>query len=343
MTVAIDIRRPDSPFVTVAGPRCAPEARPREEAFDDFVGVSRALRQVLRHVAVVAPTDATVLVLGETGTGKELIARAVHERSARRARPFVKLNCAAIPSSLLESELFGHERGAFTGAVTSRPGRFELANGGTLFLDEVGDMPLDVQAKLLRVLQEREFERLGATRTTKVNVRLVAATNADLHELMRAGRFRTDLYYRLSVFPIDVPPLRERPEDVEPLVRHFVDRFARRMQRCIETIPDATLAALRRHRWPGNVRELENLMERSVILSAGATLAVPLDELSSRTFDAEEPLSLQATQRAHVAKVLATTNWKIGGPSGAAARLGMKRTTLQSLMQRLALTRPDGR
>jgi formate hydrogenlyase transcriptional activator len=341
MTVAIDIRMPDSPFV--AGPRCAHETRSHDDAFDDFVGASRALRQVLQHVAVVAPTDATVLVLGETGTGKELIARAVHERSARRARPFVKLNCAAIPSSLLESELFGHERGAFTGAVTSRAGRFELANGGTLFLDEVGDMPLDVQAKLLRVLQEREFERLGATRTTKVNVRLVAATNADLHELMRTGRFRTDLYYRLSVFPIDVPPLRERPEDVEPLVRHFVARFARRMQRRIETIPDATLAALRRHRWPGNVRELENLMERSVILSAGAALAVPLEELSSRCFDTDEPLSLQATQRAHVVRVLATTNWKIGGPSGAAARLGMKRTTLQSLMQRLAITRPDGR
>ena len=319
------------------------DARVSDGPFPYVIGASRALREVLRQVSVVAPTDATVLVLGETGTGKELIARAVHDRSPRRARAFVKLNCAAIPSGLLESELFGHERGAFTGAVARRAGRFELADGGTLFLDEVGDMPLEIQVKVLRVLQEQEFERLGATRTTRVNVRLIAATHRNLHEMMRAGTFRADLYYRLNVFPIDVPPLRARPDDVEPLVRHFVARFARRMQRSIDTISEATLAALRRHHWPGNVRELENLVERSVILSSGTSLAVPLAELSSGTFDGGSPLSLAATQRAHVAKILATTNWKIGGPSGAAALLGMKRTTLQSLMQRLAITRPDGR
>ncbi|MEW6272388.1 MAG: sigma 54-interacting transcriptional regulator [Thermodesulfobacteriota bacterium] len=317
------------------------DARMPEDTFEHIIGRSPALRHALGQVALVAPTDATVLVLGETGTGKELIARGIHDRSPRRARPFVKLNCAAMPSGLLESELFGHERGAFTGAVARRPGRFELANGGTLFLDEVGDMPLDVQAKVLRVLQEQEFERLGATRTTKVDVRLVAATNRDLHEMMRTGSFRADLYYRLNVFPIDLPPLRHRPEDIEPLVRHFVARFASRMQRCIETIPADTLAALRRHPWPGNVRELENLVERSVILSSGTSLVVPLDELSSRSLDHGEASSLEAMQRAHVVRILAMTNWRVGGPSGAAALLGMKRTTLQGLMQRLAITRPD--
>ncbi len=332
---------PQSSFVPVEPVMHA--ARSPEETFDHVIGRSPALRHALGQVALVAPTDATVLVLGETGTGKELIARAVHERSARRARPFVKLNCAAIPSDLLESELFGHERGAFTGAVTRRAGRFELANGGTLFLDEVGDMPLDVQAKVLRVLQEQEFERLGATRTTKVDVRLVAATNRDLHEMMRAGTFRADLYYRLNVFPIELPPLRDRPEDIEPLVRHFVARFAPRMQRRIETIPDATLAALRRHPWPGNVRELENFVERSIILSSGTSLRAPLDKLSPRSSDEPEPLSLKATQRAHVARILAMTNGKIGGPSGAAALLGVKRTTLQSLMQRLAIAPPEPR
>jgi Sigma-54 interaction domain len=232
--------------------------RPPEEAFEHVVGRSRALRHALDQVDLVAPTDATVLVRGEMGTGKELIARVIHDQSGRHARRFVKINCAAIPSGLFESELFGHERGAFTAAVAQRVGRFELASGDTLFLDEVGDIPLELQAKLLRVLQEQEFERLGATRKTKVDIRLVAATNRDLREMMQTVRFRDDLYYRLNVFPIAVPPLRRRPEDDEPLVRHFVARFARRMQRRIETISDDTLAALRRHPWPGNVRELEN-------------------------------------------------------------------------------------
>jgi len=330
-------------FVPLERVRAAHAARSADESFDHIIGRGPALSRVLAQVSLVAPTDATVLVLGETGTGKELIARAIHERSARRARPFVKLNCAAIPSGLLESELFGHERGAFTGAVANRPGRFELANRGTLFLDEVGDMPLDIQAKVLRVLQEQEFERLGATRTTKVDVRLVAATNRDLHEMMRNGSFRPDLYYRLNVFPIELAPLRDRPEDIEALVRHFVARAAARMQRRIETIPDAALVALRRHSWPGNVRELENFVERSIILSAGTSLEVPLEELSSERRDEDEPLSLAATQRAHVARILAMTNWKLGGPTGAAALLGMKRTTLQSLMQRLAIMRPGSR
>jgi formate hydrogenlyase transcriptional activator len=343
MLVASEPRRFEPSFMPAADRPTFADARLPDAPFPYVVGASRALREVLRQVGVVAPTDATVLVLGETGTGKELIARAVHDRSPRRARAFVKLNCAAIPSGLLESELFGHERGAFTGAVARRAGRFELADGGTLFLDEVGDMPLDVQAKVLRVLQEQEFERLGATRTTKVNVRLIAATHRDLQDMMRAGTFRADLYYRLNVFPIDVPPLRARPDDIEPLVRHFVARFARRMQRSVDTISEATLAALRRHPWPGNVRELENLVERSVILSTGRLLAVPLEQLSSGSFDGGAPSSLEAAQRAHVTKVLASTSWKIGGPSGAAAQLGMKRTTLQSLMQRLAITRPDRR
>jgi formate hydrogenlyase transcriptional activator len=321
------------------------DERPPEETFEQLIGRSRGLRHALDQVALVAPTDATVLVLGETGTGKELFARALHERSRRRARAFVKLNCAAIPAGLLESELFGHERGAFTGAVAQRMGRFELANGGTLFLDEIGDMPLELQAKLLRVLQEREFERLGATRTTKVDVRLVAATHRDLHAMMQARLFRDDLYYRLNVFPIALPPLRERPEDVEPLVRHFVARFAQEMQRRIDTIPDGTLDALRRHPWPGNVRELENLVERSVILSSGTSLAVPLEALAPGPSEPDDPpgessSSLLATQRAHIIRVLAAANWRIDGPLGAAARLGVKRTTLQSMMRRFAITRP---
>jgi formate hydrogenlyase transcriptional activator len=328
------------PFFPLERPRLVNRAVPPEEPFAQVIGRSRALRHALDQTSLVAPTDATVLVLGETGTGKELIARAIHDRSPRRARAFVKLNCAAIPSGLLESELFGHERGAFTGAVAQRLGRFEQANGGTLFLDEVGDMPLDLQAKLLRVLQEREFERVGATRSTRVDVRLVAATNRDLHEMMEDGRFREDLYYRLNVFPISLPPLRERPEDVEPLVRHFVARLERRMQRRIETIPDDTLAALRRHSWPGNVRELENLVERSVILSSGTSLAVPLEALAPRPARVETSSSLESNQRMHVARILEETNWRIGGPAGAAARLGVKRTTLQSMMRRLSLTRP---
>ena len=240
-----------------------------EHPFEEIVGESRPLHDALQQVEIVAPTDSTVLVLGETGTGKELIARAIHNRSARRERTFVKINCAAIPSGLLESELFGHERGAFTGAIAQKIGRFEVANGGTLFLDEVGEIPLELQPKLLRVLQEQEFERIGGTRTIKVDVRLVAATNRDLVQMVEEHRFRDDLYYRLNVFPIYAPPLRERPEDIEPLVRHFAQHFAARMQRRIEVIPTETLDALRRYAWPGNVRELENLIERAVILSAG--------------------------------------------------------------------------
>jgi formate hydrogenlyase transcriptional activator len=311
-------------------------------SFHGIIGDSRPLRDVLQQVEIVAQTDSTVLVLGETGTGKELIARAIHNRSARRDRAFVKINCAAIPSGLLESELFGHERGAFTGAVAQKIGRFEEANGGTLFLDEVGEIPLELQPKLLRVLQDQEFVRVGGTRTIKVDVRLVAATNRDLAQMVEQHGFRDDLYYRLNVFPIRVPSLRERPEDIEPLVRHFVRRFAARMQRQIEAIPTETLDALRHYAWPGNVRELENLIERAVILSAGSWLTVPLEHLGRRSTPLardESASTLEAVKRAHVLRILEETNWIVGGPRGAAARLGMKRTTLQSFMKRLALAR----
>src|SRR5437867_3570872 len=314
-----------------------------EHPFGEIVGESRPLRDVLQQVETVAPTDATVLVLGETGTGKELIARAIHDRSGRRERTFVKINCAAIPSGLLESELFGHERGAFTGAIAQKIGRFEVAHGGTLFLDEVGEIPLELQPKLLRVLQEQEFERLGGTRTIKVDVRLVAATNRDLARLVEAQRFRDDLYYRLNVFPIHVPPLRERPEDIPALVRFFVGRLARPMNRHVEVIPSETLEAFRRYAWPGNVRELANLIERAMILSKGRTLDVPLAELKQRRprVDHEDGAStLEDVERTHIRRVLGETNWMLGGPRGAAARLGMKRTTLQSLMRRLGITRP---
>ncbi|TMB17584.1 MAG: AAA family ATPase [Deltaproteobacteria bacterium] len=314
-----------------------------EHPFEEIVGESRPLHDALQQVEIVAPTDSTVLVLGETGTGKELIARAIHNRSGRRERTFVKINCAAIPSGLLESELFGHERGAFTGAIAQKIGRFEVANGGTLFLDEVGEIPLELQPKLLRVLQEQEFERIGGTRTIKVDVRLVAATNRDLVQMVEEHRFRDDLYYRLNVFPIYAPPLRERPEDIEPLVRYFVQRFAARMQRRIEVIPTETLDAMRRYPWPGNVRELENLIERAVILSSGPHLTVPLAHLARRSTPAaqdESASTLEGVERAHITRVLEETNWMLGGPRGAAARLGMKRTTLQSLMKRLAIGRP---
>jgi len=314
-----------------------------EHPFGEIAGESRLLRDALQQVETVAPTDATVLVLGETGTGKELIARAIHDRSGRRERTFVKINCAAIPSGLLESELFGHERGAFTGAIAQKIGRFEVAHGGTLFLDEVGEIPLELQPKLLRVLQEQEFERVGGTRTIKVDVRLVAATNRDLARLVEEQRFRDDLYYRLNVFPIHVPPLRERPDDIPALVRFFVQRLARPMNRHVEVIPSETLEALRRYAWPGNVRELANLIERAMILSKGRTLEVPLAELRRRRprADHEDGAStLEAVERMHILRVLGETNWTLGGPRGAAARLGMKRTTLQSLMRRLGITRP---
>ncbi len=317
-----------------------------EHSFTDIVGGSPALRDALRQVEVVGPTDSTVLILGETGTGKELVARAIHDRSGRRERTIVKVNCAALPSALLESELFGHERGAFTHAIAQKIGRFELANGGTLFLDEVGELPLELQPKLLRVLQDWEFERLGGTRTIKVDVRLVAATNRDLAQMVRERRFRDDLYYRLNVFPIHVPPLRERPEDIEALVRHFVVRFAARMNRRIELIPPKTIEAMRRYSWPGNVRELENLIERAIILSPGQTLDVPLGDVERRPSDGgfdDSTASLDWMTRVHVVRVLNEANWMVGGRRGAAVRLGMHRTTLQSLMKRLGLSRPpDG-
>jgi formate hydrogenlyase transcriptional activator len=295
----------------------------------------------LKQVEIVAPTDATVLLLGETGTGKELIARAIHDASGRSRRPFVKLNCAAIPSTLLESELFGHERGAFTGAVAQRIGRFELADGGTLFLDEVGEIPLELQPKLLRVLQEHEFERVGGAHTLKADVRIIAATNRDLSGMVAAQRFRDDLYYRLNVFPIAIPPLRERPDDIEALVEHFVEHFAPRMNRRIDVIPLETLDALRRHPWPGNVRELENMIQRAVILSTGGRLTLPPIRVEPVPKSSpEEAETLEDAQRAFIARALDEANWVIAGPRGAAARLGIKRTTLHSMLKRLGLSRP---
>ena len=317
-----------------------------EGRFTEFVGDSPPLQKVLDQVATVAPSNATVLILGETGTGKELVARAVHRMSRRREAPFIKLNCAAIPTGLLESELFGHERGAFTGAVSQKVGRMELANGGTLFLDEVGEIPLDLQPKLLRVLQDQEFERLGSNRTIKVDLRLVAATNRDLPQRMAQNEFRGDLFYRLSVFPIRMPPLRERREDIPQLVRYYVRKFALRMERHIETIPKETIKALMEWSWPGNVRELENLMERSVILSTGSALHVPLLELRPEPRPAvalsDGPdNTLDNAERQHIIRVLAETGGVLSGPGGAATRLGLKRTTLQSKMQRLKITRKD--
>jgi len=315
-----------------------------EYNFEEIVGESAALKRVLSQIEMVAPTDATVLVLGETGTGKELVARAIHHLSARRERTFVKLNCAAIPSGLLESELFGHEKGAFTGAISQKIGRLELAHQGTLFLDEVGDIPLELQPKLLRALQEKEFERLGSTRTIPVDVRLIAATNRDLAGMVKDHRFRSDLYYRLRVFPINVPPLRERRDDIPILVHHFVQKHARRMSRQIEIIPPEAMQALERWPWPGNVRELENLMERAVILSRTPVLRVPLAELSSAEQAERAPATLstlQAAEREHILRVLRGTGGVIAGPKGAAARLGLKRTTLNSKMRRLGITRRD--
>jgi len=306
--------------------------------FGDAIGDSPAFRKTLRQVETVAPTDATVLILGETGTGKELIARSVHELSGRKNRTFARLNCAAIPTGLLESELFGHEKGAFTGAIAQRIGRFELADGGTLFLDEVGDIPLDLQPKLLRALQEQEFERLGSTRTIKVNVRVIAATNRDLWRMVSEEQFRADLYYRLNVFPLPVPPLRERVSDIPMLVRYFAQKFARRMNKHIETIPSATLAALAEYPWPGNVRELENLIERAVILSAGSALEIPLTELRVKP-PGKSPTTLEITERQHIVRVLEETGWKLAGKDGAAARLGVKRSTLQSKMKRLGIAK----
>jgi len=310
--------------------------------FEEIVGDSQALKRVLKEVQTVAATDSTVLILGETGSGKELVARALHNRSDRRERTFVKLNCAAIPTGLLESELFGHEKGAFTGAIATKIGRFELADHGTLFLDEVGEIPPELQVKLLRVLQEQEFERLGSTRTIRVDVRIVAATNRDLRQMVEEQKFRSDLYYRLNVFPVTVPPLRDRAEDVPMLVRHFAQKFAQRMKRRVESIPSESMRALQNYAWPGNVRELENFIERAVILTHGPDLFVPLAELKATPkSSAALPATLEQAEREHILKVLRDANWVIGGASGAAAKLGMKRTTLQSKMQKLGISRPS--
>jgi len=315
-----------------------------EMNFTEIVGSSPALRRVLKQVETVAPTDSTVLVYGETGTGKELIARAIHDLSSRKSGTFVKLNCAAIPTGLLESELFGHERGAFTGAVAQRVGRFELANRGTIFLDEVGEIPLELQPKLLRVLQEREFERLGSSRTLRSDARLIAATNRDLGAMVEEKAFRADLYYRLNVFPIQVPPLRERTEDIPALVRHFVQQFARQMNRSIDTIPAESMAALRRYSWPGNIRELQNLIERAVILSPGSVLRVPVEELKAvasveAASNSDTQRTLADADRAHILAVLDETKWVLAGENGAAARLGMNRSTLRFRMKKLGIER----
>ena len=305
--------------------------------FEGIVGQSSVLRHVLQLVETVAPSDSTVLLLGETGTGKELIARAIHERSRRKDRTFVKVNCAAIPTGLLESELFGHERGAFTGAITQKIGRLELADRGTLFLDEVGDIPIDVQPKLLRALQEREFERLGSTRTKKVDVRLVAATNRNLEKMIQAREFREDLFYRLNVFPIRIPPLRERPEDIPLLVRYFAQRYGRRMEKQIESVPTATMNKLSKWHWPGNIRELENFIERSVILTHGPALQVPVGELTNNAKAITVTSRTDSAERDHIVEVLKQTNGRVAGPNGAATRLGIKRTTLISRMQKLGI------
>ena len=310
--------------------------------FEEIVGESSGLKHVLKQVEDVAATDATVLILGETGTGKELIARAIHELSPRRDHGFVKLNCSAIPAGLLESELFGHEKGAFTGAIAQKIGRLELAHQGTFFLDEVGDLPLELQPKILRALQEKEFERVGGTRTIPVNVRLVAATNRDLAKMLNAGQFRSDLYYRLRVFPVTIPPVRERREDIPLLVRHFVANHSKRMGRHIETIPKETMQALIKWHWPGNVRELENFIERSVILSSGSVLRSPLAELESVRQTADQgDVSLESTEREHILRVLRECKGMIGGSDGAAERLGLKRTTLNSKMKKLGIKRGD--
>ena len=311
-----------------------------QRRFEQLIGNSPALESVLGHVERVAPTDSTVLLQGETGTGKELIARAIHNISSRCGRPYIKLNCAAIPFDLLESELFGHERGAFTGAIAQKVGRFELADKGTLFLDEVGDIPLALQAKLLRVLQEQEFERLGSTRTHQVDVRLVAATNRNLADMVKRGEFRSDLYYRLNVFPITLPPLRARREDIPDLVQHFVAIYGRRMGKQIEHVPAETMSAFTLYEWPGNVRELQNFIERSVILSDGTVLCPPLAELK-QSAAAELPgaTTLQDAERDHILKILKQARWVVAGPSGAAARLGIKRSTLYFRMQKLGISR----
>jgi formate hydrogenlyase transcriptional activator len=318
-----------------------PSNRARNQRrFEQIIGNSIALESVFGEVERVAPTDSTVLIQGETGTGKELIARAIHNISSRCGRPFVKLNCAAIPFDLLESELFGHERGAFTGAIAQKIGRFEAADKGTLFLDEVGDIPLALQPKLLRVLQEQEFERLGSAKTHQVDVRLLAATHRNLPDMVKRGEFRSDLYYRMNVFPIVLPPLRARSEDIPDLVQHFVEIFGRRMGKQIERVPTETMSELTAYGWPGNIRELQNFIERSVILSDGTVLRPPLAELKhSRCAESLGAITLKDAERDHILKILSQTRWVVAGPNGAAARLGMKRSTLYFRMQKLGISR----
>jgi formate hydrogenlyase transcriptional activator len=327
--------------VTATSRLCDRDGNPRR--FEQIIGSSLALEAVLGQVQRVAPTGSTVLIQGETGTGKELIARAVHDLSARFGRPFVKLNCAAIPFDLLESELFGHEKGAFTGAVAQKIGRFELADKGTLLLDEVGDIPLALQPKLLRVLQEQEFERLGGTRTHQVDVRLVAATHRNLVDMVKRNEFRSDLYYRLNVFPITLPPLRERRDDIPALVEHFVEIYAHRMNKQIEHISPETLSALVSYQWPGNIRELQNFIERSVIFTTGNTLQPPLASLTSNAVELQSAgaVTLEDAERDHIRKALEETRWVVAGPRGAAARLGIKRSTLYFRMQKLGISRSN--
>ncbi len=337
-----DLRPNTDPEITLDLDQLDESLNP-ETGFEGIIGRSSALRRVLEMVETVAWGDSTVLLLGETGTGKELIARAIHSHSPRIERPFVKLNCAAIPTGLLESELFGHERGAFTGAITQKIGRVEVADQGSLFLDEIGDIALELQPKLLRVLQEREFERLGSTRTKKVDVRIVAATHRDLEGMILKGEFRSDLYYRLNVFPISIPPLRERPEDIPLLVEHFVQEAARKLNKTIDGIPSDTMAALTDYQWPGNIRELENVIERAVILSRGSILRVPHRDLQSRVttgHSSEKLETLADVEREHIRAVLKQTRWVLSGPSGAAARLGMNRSTLHFRMKKLGIVRP---
>jgi len=332
----------DAAFVeaTESVPQLVPVSQARRLG-EDLIGDSPAFNWVIQQVERVAPTDSAVLICGETGTGKELVARAIHKLSSRRYAPFIKLNCAAIPAALLESELFGHERGAFTGAVTQQLGRFQLADRGTLFLDEIGEMPLELQPKILRVLQEHEFERLGSARTIRINVRVLAATNQNLLQMVQERRFRADLYYRLNVFPIDVPSLRARPEDIPALVEHFVARFSREMNRRIDSIPEEVVDVLKLHDWPGNIRELENFIQRSVIMSSGPTLRPPLAELQRmpKTDSCTANRTLAEATREHILEVLRETKWVLGGCQGAAVRLGLPRTTLVYRMQKLGISR----
>jgi formate hydrogenlyase transcriptional activator len=314
-------------------------ARSKTMATLDLIGSSAKFRAVLDEIKMVAPVDSAVLVQGETGTGKEVIGQAIHEASPRRQNRFVALNCAAIPSALLESELFGHERGAFTGAVAQTIGRFQSADRGTLFLDEIGDLPLELQPKLLRVLQEKQFERLGGGRTFQIDVRIIAATNQDLWRMVQEGKFRADLYYRLNVFPITLPPLREREDDIPLLTEHFVQKFAKRQGKCIGRVPDELMEVLKRRDWPGNIRELQNVIERAVILTTGPVLELHTTELMTRNAGSARIVTLVDAERAHITATLRETNWVIGGQRGAAALLGLPRTTLITMMQRLGISR----